>query len=145
MSAEPTPAKPQHHQPQSQSQQHQPQPQPKPKLLILISGNGSNLQAIIDNVRSGYLNANIIGVISNNANAYGLHRASTAGIKNFTLNASPKVSREAYDQQLLSLLETHQLDPDWIVLAGFMRVLSASFVNRFHDRIINIHPSLLSY
>ena len=111
------------------------------KLAILISGEGSNLQAIIDAIGNGTLNARIEIVISNKANARGLNRARQAGIQTEVVAPLKGQSRKEYDQRLLETLAPAA--PDLIVLAGFMRILSAKFVRFYHSAIINIHPSLL--
>ncbi len=110
-------------------------------LVVLISGNGSNLQAIIDQIECGYLNATISCVISNRPNAYGLERAKKYNITHYALDHTLFKTREAYDAELIQLIKPHQ--PDCIVLAGFMRILSAGFFQQFTHKIINIHPSLL--
>ncbi|MCY4044531.1 MAG: phosphoribosylglycinamide formyltransferase [Cellvibrionales bacterium] len=113
----------------------------KKKLVILISGSGSNLQSFIDQCASGDLDAEIVCVISNKANAYGLERAQAAGIPTVTLSHNDFASREAYDSALAKQIEPYQ--PDLIVLAGFMRILTPAFVQQYLGRLINIHPSLL--
>jgi phosphoribosylglycinamide formyltransferase-1 len=113
----------------------------KPQLVILISGSGTNLQAFIDQCASGELNAEIACVISNKADAFGLERAKSAGIQTATLSHKDFDSREAFDQALIELIDPYQ--PDLVVLAGFMRILSAGFVQHFLGKLINIHPSLL--
>jgi len=114
---------------------------PSTKLCVLISGNGSNLQAIIDNISAEKLDAEICGVISNRPNAYGLTRAQEAGIKAISLDHMQHDSRESYDNALQAEIES--LNPDYIVLAGFMRILTPEFVNTFSGKLVNIHPSLL--
>lgn len=111
------------------------------KLAVLISGEGSNLQAIIDAIGAGTLNARIEIVISNKASANGLNRAQQAGIPAVVVAPVKGQSRVEYDQRLLDTLAP--FSPDLIVLAGFMRILSADFVHAFTEKIINIHPSLL--
>ncbi len=110
-------------------------------LVVLISGNGSNLQAIIDQIDSGYLKARIRCVISNKPGAYGLKRAKKHHITHYALDHTQYNSREAYDTELIKLIKPYQ--PDCIVLAGFMRILTASFFQQFTHKVINIHPSLL--
>ena len=110
-------------------------------LAVLISGNGSNLQAIIDAVEAGCLNAEIRTVVSNNPDAYGLVRASAHGIDSHVLDHRDFAEREQFDAELQAHLEA--LDPDFIVLAGFMRILGPAFIEAFAGRILNIHPSLL--
>jgi phosphoribosylglycinamide formyltransferase-1 len=111
------------------------------KLVILISGNGSNLQAIIDAIQKGSLQAEISLVISAREEAYGLQRAKKAGIPCEILSAKIFPNRQDYDLALAKLIEIQQ--PDLIVLAGFMRILSREFIQQFEGKIINIHPSLL--
>lgn len=111
------------------------------RLVVLISGNGSNLQAILDAIKAGQLKAVIAAVISNRADAYGLERAAAAGVPAEVLPHGEFPDREAFDEALAKRIEAHA--PDVIVAAGFMRIFSAGFVERFVGRIINIHPSLL--
>ena len=111
------------------------------KLAVLVSGNGSNLQSIIDSINIGDINANISLVISNIESAFALKRAKKENLKSAFLNHKNFSSRESFDQALSELLIEHEVD--LIVLAGFMRILSNSFIEKFHRKIINIHPSLL--
>tara|TARA_B110000014_G_scaffold264467_1_gene266431 strand:- start:10829 stop:11485 length:657 start_codon:yes stop_codon:yes gene_type:complete len=110
-------------------------------IVILISGNGSNLQAIIDAISNKQINGYIACVISNNESAYGLERAKAANIKNIIVDHKNFPSREGFDKALLKKIEP--FSPDIIVLAGFMRILSQTFIEKFEGKIINIHPSLL--
>lgn len=110
-------------------------------VAVLISGGGSNLQALIDAQRAGDLPIDIRGVISNRTDAYGLTRATQAGIPTRVLSHKDFPTRAAYDQALSALLE--EADPGLVVLAGFMRILTPDFVAGFHGRMFNIHPSLL--
>jgi phosphoribosylglycinamide formyltransferase-1 len=109
-------------------------------IVALISGNGSNLQAIVDAIQRG-LPAEIRAVISNRAGAYGLTRAKNAGIPAEILLADDYMSREDYDRALQDKIDHYQ--PRLVILAGFMRILSDRFVNHYLGRLINIHPSLL--
>ncbi|GAA3959372.1 phosphoribosylglycinamide formyltransferase [Allohahella marinimesophila] len=111
------------------------------RLVVLISGNGSNLQAILDAIDTGRLKARLAAVISNRADAYGLQRAAAAGVPAEVLAHGDFADREAFDAALAARIESHE--PDIIVAAGFMRIFSAGFVDRFAGRIINVHPSLL--
>ncbi|WP_440053268.1 phosphoribosylglycinamide formyltransferase [Pseudoalteromonas sp. T1lg65] len=111
------------------------------RLVVLISGSGSNLQAIIDACQSGYIRGSVVSVISNKADAYGLTRAKNAGIDTQVLSHKEFESREAYDAALSDLIDS--FDPDLVVLAGFMRILTASLVQKFRGKMLNIHPSLL--
>jgi phosphoribosylglycinamide formyltransferase 1 len=112
----------------------------KKKLVVLISGNGSNLQAILDACASGDLNAEIVAVISNKENAFGLERAKTFSIPTYTKTLQANQSRAVYDTELAELVKNFK--PDWIVLAGWMRILTNNFLQRFPDKIINLHPAL---
>ena len=109
-------------------------------VVVLLSGSGSNLQALIDSLANNQA-VNLCAVISNNPNAYGLERAKAAGIDAVTLDHRQFSSREAYDHELQSVID--QFEPGLVVLAGFMRILTASFVEHYHGRMLNIHPSLL--
>lgn len=111
------------------------------RIIVLISGNGSNLQAILDHCASGKIAGEVVGVISNKADAYGLVRAKDAGVATAILTQQQFASREEYDTALLALMADYQ--PDLVVLAGFMRILSAQLVHHFAGRMLNIHPSLL--
>ncbi len=111
------------------------------KIVVLISGGGSNLQAIIDHIQAGNINAEISAVISNKANVLGLERAATAGIDHHVLDHTIFASRESFDESLAQIIESYE--PNLIVLAGFMRILSDGFVNKFQGKLINIHPALL--
>ena len=111
------------------------------KIVVLLSGEGSNLQAIIDQIHSGDIKAEITAVISNRADANGLKHAEKASISNVVLEHTRFSDREAFDQSLAQIIDSYE--PDLIVLAGFMRILSDEFVERFQEKLINIHPSLL--
>ncbi|MED5239140.1 MAG: phosphoribosylglycinamide formyltransferase [Pseudomonadota bacterium] len=111
------------------------------RLAVLISGSGTNLQAILNAISSGSLHAQIAVVLSNKADAGGLARASQAGIPTEVLDHRQFDSREHFDQAMIDKLTPYQ--PDTVVLAGFMRILSPLFVRHYTGRLINIHPSLL--
>jgi phosphoribosylglycinamide formyltransferase-1 len=111
------------------------------RIGVLISGRGSNLQALIDAASGGTLDASIAVVISNRANVEGLERARRAGIEALCLRHTDWRSRETYDRALVDELTLRQVD--LVCLAGFMRLLSATFIDAFPNRILNIHPSLL--
>lgn len=111
-----------------------------PRVAVLVSGEGSNLQALIDAEKSGLLGARIAVVVSNRGAARGLERARTAGIPAEHLGGKG-VERAAYDAALAELLARYA--PDLIVLAGFMRIFTPEFVARYEGRMLNIHPSLL--
>ncbi len=114
---------------------------PMKRILVLISGNGSNLQTILDGCAGGKIAGQVVGVISNKADAYGLVRAKEAGVATAILAQQQFASREEYDAALLARMADYQ--PDLVVLAGFMRILSGDLVRHFAGRMINIHPSLL--
>ncbi len=114
----------------------------KTKIAVLISGNGTNLQALIDAQRDGVLrHGRIALVLSSNAIAHGLKRAEDAGIETAVVTRKQAGSQEAFERGILEELEKH--DIEMIVLAGFMSILSADFVKRYDRRIINVHPSLI--
>ena len=110
------------------------------RVVVLISGNGSNLQAIIDNTRNTSL-INVVGVLSNRPDAFGLQRAKQAGIKTAVIDHTRFASAHDFEKALIEQIETYQAS--LIVLAGFMRILTSTFVSRFEGRILNIHPALL--
>nr|WP_067292494.1 phosphoribosylglycinamide formyltransferase [Marinobacterium profundum] len=111
------------------------------RIVVLLSGSGSNLQALIDATQSGRINGRIVAAISNKPDVKGLERARDAGIDALLLDHTQYESREAFDGALQALID--QQDPDLIVLAGFMRILTADFVRHYLGRMFNIHPSLL--
>lgn len=113
----------------------------KLSLVVLISGSGSNLQAIIDTIESGDLNAQIVAVISNRPDAYGLTRAGQHGIPAISLDHHQFADREQFDHELRQEIDSY--NPDLIVLAGYMRILTTGFIDHYFPRILNIHPSLL--
>ncbi|TFY94466.1 phosphoribosylglycinamide formyltransferase [Pseudomonas nabeulensis] len=110
-------------------------------VVVLLSGTGSNLQALIDSTRTGDNPVRIAAVISNRSDAYGLQRAREAGIATRSLDHKAFEGREAFDAALVELIDT--FNPKLVVLAGFMRILSADFVRHYEGRLLNIHPSLL--
>jgi formyltetrahydrofolate-dependent phosphoribosylglycinamide formyltransferase len=110
------------------------------RLVVLISGNGSNLQAVIDACRSGTLNAQITAVFSNKSDAYGLERAHQASIPAVACPKPRELDRRLYDRDLAERVAAYQ--PDWVLLAGWMRLLSSAFLERFPNRVINLHPAL---
>jgi len=110
-------------------------------IVVLISGSGSNLQALIDAINDGALHADIKAVISNKPYAYGLERARQQSIPTAIVNHRDFADRAQFDQSLQETIDQYQ--PKLVVLAGFMRILTADFVNHYSGRMINIHPSLL--
>lgn len=113
----------------------------KKRILVLVSGSGSNLQAIIDKCESGYINGKVVGVISNVAGVFALERASRHSIPSVVVNHAQYKTRESFDETLAN--SVNSFSPDLIVLAGFMRILSETFVSQFQGKMLNIHPSLL--
>lgn len=114
---------------------------PRLPVVVLISGHGSNLQALIDAARAGTLPIDIRAVFSNRANVYGLERARQAGIPAASIVPADFADAEHYERELANAIDRHS--PGMIVLAGFMRILSAAFVRHYRGRMFNIHPSLL--
>ena len=110
------------------------------RLVVLISGNGSNLQAILDACASGELPATVVSVISNKADAYGLVRAKNMGVEAIHFPKQENESRRDYDARLADYVSTCL--PDYVILAGWMRILSSSFLSSFPNRVINLHPAL---
>ncbi|HJH18530.1 MAG TPA: phosphoribosylglycinamide formyltransferase [Pseudomonas lactis] len=110
-------------------------------VVVLLSGTGSNLQALIDSTRTDDSPVRIAAVISNRSDAYGLQRARDAGIDTRSLDHKAFDGREAFDSALIELIDA--FNPKLVVLAGFMRILSADFVRHYEGRLLNIHPSLL--
>lgn len=113
---------------------------PMKNLAILLSGRGSNFEAIADNVASGKLDANIVVVISNRADAPGIESARLRGLTALVIPSKGK-PREEHDREVVTALHEHQVD--LVCLAGYMRLLSPWFVQQFPNRILNIHPALL--
>jgi formyltetrahydrofolate-dependent phosphoribosylglycinamide formyltransferase len=110
------------------------------RLVVLISGNGSNLQAILDACANGELNARVVAVISNKADAFGLTRARRANVHAIWKAKDKSQDRRAYDAELAELVS--QYEPDFVVLAGWMRILSSAFLDKFPNQVVNLHPAL---
>jgi len=112
------------------------------KIGVLVSGGGTNLQAIIDKIESGYIqNANIVTVVSSKADVYALERAKNYNIPSKVINKKEFEDRELFDEALMDHFK--DLEVDLIILAGFMLVLGKRFIQVYHNRIINIHPALI--
>ena len=112
------------------------------KIVVCVSGGGTNLQAIIDSIKSGKLqDTEIIGVISNNPGAYALERAKNAGIKEICVSPKSFADREEFNKAFLDAL--NDFNPDLVVLAGFLVVIPKIVIEAYRGRIINIHPSLI--
>ncbi|MFV8413476.1 phosphoribosylglycinamide formyltransferase [Vibrio owensii] len=110
-------------------------------IVVLISGNGSNLQAILESCEANMPNAQVAAVFSNKADAYGLERAKQFDVNSHFVDPKAFESREDFDAELMKQIDEYQ--PDVIVLAGYMRILSSAFVSHYLGKMINIHPSLL--
>ncbi|YCO04466.1 phosphoribosylglycinamide formyltransferase [Vibrio sp. VNB-15] len=110
-------------------------------IVVLISGNGSNLQAILEACEANMPNAQVAAVFSNKADAYGLERAKQFDVNGHFVEPKTFESREAFDAELMKQIDEYQ--PDVIILAGYMRILSSEFVSHYMGKMINIHPSLL--
>ena len=110
------------------------------RLVVLISGNGSNLQTILDACARGELNARVVAVISNQADAFGLTRARRANVHALLKAKDKAQDRRAYDAELAELVS--QYEPDFVILAGWMRILSSAFLDKFPNRVVNLHPAL---
>lgn len=114
---------------------------PKPaKLVVLISGSGSNLQALIDACETGVLPAQIMLVVSNKASAYGLRRAESRQIPTAIFKGRKGMDRRDYDEDLGRFIAA--LEPDWVILAGWMHLFSLNFLRYFPHRVVNLHPAL---
>lgn len=112
------------------------------RVLSMVSGGGTNLQAIIDSVKNGTItNTELVGVISNNKNAYSLTRAEENGIDAKCISPKDYESREVFNQELLKAVDAYE--PDLIVLAGYLVVIPPEMIKKYKNRIINIHPSLI--
>lgn len=112
------------------------------KILVCVSGGGTNLQAILDKAAAGELgNAQIVRVISNNANAYALTRAQEAGVSGVCVSPKTYETRAEFHQAFLKAID--EANPDLIVLAGFLVVIPEEVITKYRNRIINIHPSLI--
>ena len=110
-------------------------------IAVFVSGNGTNLEAIIDAISRGEINAKIALVVSDNKDAYALARAKKANVETFVLSAKGFKSREDYDKEIIKELEKRSVK--LVVLAGFMRLLSPYFIRQYKNKIMNIHPALL--
>lgn len=111
------------------------------QFAVFASGKGTNLQAIIKAVKKGKIKANLALVVSDNKDAYALKRAKRAKIKTVVVEAKNFSSREDYDAEIVKILEQEKID--FIVLAGFMRIITSVLINKFRNKILNIHPALL--
>lgn len=111
------------------------------RIVVLISGNGSNLQALLDTAAQPGYRGKVVSVISNKPDAYGLERAAKADVETAVVDHTEYSNRDSYDAALIEKIDSFQ--PNLVVLAGFMRILTDEFVRHYRGRLINIHPSLL--
>ena len=110
------------------------------RIVVLVSGSGSNLQAVLDACRVGTIAGDVVGVVSDRIDAYGLVRAEDAGVDTELVVKHADEDRRSYDTRLAGAVAS--LEPDWVLLAGWMRLLSMDFLGRFPDRVVNLHPAL---
>lgn len=110
-------------------------------IAVLLSGSGTNLQAIIDAIAAGTLNARIVHVVSSRPDAYGIERAQAAGIPVTVLNREAYADREAADARIVETLQV--AGAEYVVMAGYMRMVTPVMLNAFPDRVLNLHPALL--
>lgn len=110
------------------------------RIVVLASGSGSNLQAVINGCVDGVIEADVVGVVSNRPDAHALTRAADAGIDTSLVARQDDEVRRRYDTRLASAVAL--FEPDWIVLAGWMRILTSEFLDRFPRRVVNLHPAL---
>ena len=114
----------------------------KSKIVVLISGNGSNLQSLLEGCHSKIINGEIVAVVSNNPDAFGLKRAKTFGVNTLVIDENNyKIEKKTFHEKVYEAVK--QFKPDLVILAGYMKILTKSFISSFQDKIINIHPSLL--
>lgn len=112
------------------------------RVVVMVSGGGTNLQAIIDSVKNGLItNTELVGVISNNKNAYALQRAKDNGISAQCVSPKDYASREIFNEELIKAVDAYE--PDLIVLAGYLVVIPAQMIAKYTNKMINIHPSLI--
>ncbi|MGJ7045044.1 phosphoribosylglycinamide formyltransferase [Thermoanaerobacterium thermosulfurigenes] len=109
------------------------------RLLVMASGNGTDFQSIIDGIKSGYINAEIVALISDKEGAYALKRAEMNNIPAYCI--PKKKLKDKFYEELANVV--NEINPDGIILAGFITILNEEIVNKYHNRIINIHPSLI--
>ncbi len=112
----------------------------RPRIVVLISGSGSNLQAVIDACADDRIDADVVGVVSNRIDAYGLVRADAIGIDTELVVLHADEDRRAYDTRLAGAVAS--FEPDWVVLAGWMRLLTMAFLEQFAGKVVNLHPAL---
>ena len=111
------------------------------EIGVLVSGNGTNLQAILDAVARGTLDARVCCVVSNKADAFALERARKANVPAVAISHKAHATREGFDEAVMAALREHGVE--WVILAGFMRVLTPAFLRAWQGRVVNVHPALL--
>ena len=116
-----------------------PHSDPRTRIVVLVSGNGSNLQAVLDACADGRLPAQVVAVVSNRSGAFALERAAAAGVPSVHVGIHTDESRRDYDARLADIVAG--FGPDLVVLAGWMRILTSDFLGWFPDRVINLHPA----
>jgi len=110
------------------------------RLVVLVSGSGSNLQAILDGCADGYIDGRVVAVVSNRPDAFALERSARAEVPTAIVERHEGEERRHYDARLAAIVS--EFEPDWIVLAGWMRLLTSVFLDRFPGRVVNLHPAL---
>ena len=110
------------------------------RLVVLASGSGSNLDAVLTGCRDGTIDGDVVGVVSNVAGAFALERATRAGVRSVVVERRDAEERRTYDARLAEIVFGFR--PDWVVLAGWMRILTSNFLDRFPHRVVNLHPAL---
>ena len=110
------------------------------RLVVLASGSGSNLEAVLTGCHDGVIDADVVAVVSNLDTAFALERAARAGVPSVVVGRRDAEERRIYDARLADAVAGFQ--PDWVVLAGWMRILTGDFLDRFPDRVVNLHPAL---
>lgn len=113
----------------------------KPKIAVFASGNGSNFQAIVDATKKHELHADVVAVVTDRPQAYVVERAATAGVPAIAMRPNDFASKTEYEQAILS--ELTKLDVEWVILAGYMRLIGETLLEAYANKIVNIHPSLL--
>ncbi len=109
------------------------------RIVVLASGSGSNFQEILDGCASGVIDGSVVGLVTNRADAYAIDRAYTANVPVTVVVPQPNEARAQYDSRLADVVASHS--PDWVVLAGWLRILRVDFLHRFADRVVNLHPA----
>lgn len=110
------------------------------RIVVLVSGSGSNLQALLDGCTAGTIDGDIVGVVSNRIDAYGLVRADAVGVDTELVTPHAGEDRRSYDTRLAGAVAA--FEPDWVVLAGWMRLLTMNFLGHFPAKVVNLHPAL---